>query len=777
MASSSVNASEIFQVRVTALGCSGITVDRVLNRDSTRKYESSASLPDNVKAIAVLSRKNQVIGVTPLSSFLRPSVSQDIDAESKRNRMIALWTESNESSVIAFNVDLKKQTAMHSKFIRSAASSRLLSKDYDFFVGLSLEDGPVIPIAAANLSLKADMESKIYALPLYSVSQVNLKIFQSSGNLTEEKKDDADTGAHRFAVDSIDAVLRVQITMERCAPGMTLPESPVDKNNTNEVPPKAEKLTALTNSEADKIEDSQRITRLGSKQTTPFFVEERCLTDEISGTGSIEIKHREAFPTDGENCPLSIDLIEEQCITDEKNGTGGIEIKHREALATDGESCPLLIDLSKSQAECELPVTESRKSEGDFDRRSSRQVDFWEEEVYEIDEGVDVSDDVPSGDEELIRQEIDAKESQRSPTIFLDEDSFDEMTFETFDKTTASHDTFGVIRSHIQRVEKFVESLALPECKTLEGLMNSSFDEEYEENTHHPRDGMLADHLAGVFSPTQCGALDRVRDWLKSQDVSNAYDQEENISILSPHTPGASAFTKGPSRFPSTCIDHVSNGKQENSIPPLGDPHGKGAFSRATPKGLFQEATHHTPAVQDQESQATVLFNKRLVVSERRTDLTGALEGNLRKIFSFKRADRDPPSISTRKNAPPIQHLKTFPDPDGDLSSIGELTLTTHERRINAENQRSHMNSELVTLRERSKTFLPAPSATISSFFVWSVSGDTVVTSEHPFDEGDDSGVPGGSSLSQDLSAAARLAWAKQQAEQAHRQHPGRMLT
>jgi hypothetical protein len=206
-----------FRVHVSTMGCAGITVDQSLCRDSTRRYDSPPPPPE-VRVIAVLSRNGNILGVTPLSSALRQAPTRGDISQTSNHRYVALWTESKIPSTITFDIDFPNKLISLEKQVKSAACSRLMTKDFELYLGVAWDDNKPIPFAAANLSLKPDMQSKAYDLPLYPIRDVQLETFQPPKPVSqEEKKDDAttvDQTAQCYGIDNLDALLRVHITID-----------------------------------------------------------------------------------------------------------------------------------------------------------------------------------------------------------------------------------------------------------------------------------------------------------------------------------------------------------------------------------------------------------------------------------------------------------------------------------------------------------------------------------------------------------------------------------
>ena len=442
----------------------------------------------------------------------------------------------------------------------------------------------------------------------------------------------------------------------------------------------------------------------------------------------------------------------------------------------------------------------------------------------------------------------------------VDDDTMDDDTLDTNDGTAISHDTFRVLRDHIHKVERFVESITLPECKTLDKMADRSFDED-ESTINSVAYGMKATPFGmktapfdKIFSRSQCGALGPLRDWLKSHDGD---DHDDFRSIVTQTTHGTGQSGKGPGfvsaipvlkaerlavamRFSDTdglpfdmshvekplgetdesTIDETLNSfpLDERTYPQADDTFDDSVVDSEKDDGILSSRakSRNKPDCEplnlfecdeerNGESRTPILFADASSAQNQMTcsDLPveavdralthlaplpkssmaaptkdspkhtegfpGLLEGNLKNLFRFRKNGKNALSKHARTQDPP---LNSFPNTDGGFSGVGDQTSTTHELRMETD-------EELVLLRNRSKTLLPSPSSTLTSFFVCCKSTAKNISSRDcPFDEADRFKMDdNNNALAPDLSAAIGLAWAKQNAERTSRHKPTRLVS
>ncbi|GKY94894.1 hypothetical protein MPSEU_000454300 [Mayamaea pseudoterrestris] len=734
-----VSSSKTFRIHLSALGVAGITVDRQLCRDVTQ-WSDSPPPPQEVRVVAVLSRNGDTLGVTPLSSLLRQSESKG--SQKSHQRCLALWTESDIPPTITFKVDLQEVSKKEGRASYLAATSRLTSKDFELYLGVAWDDQAPVPIAAANLSLRAGMESKMYDLPLYPVAEVNLGIFQQTGRgVDEEKKDDFTRSA--YGIDSLDALLRVQMTMEDACQVASPPHPArkcVVKTDRAREAPWPDPLDEVSHhrfGQGRRIElEEANIDQGGISEA------ENVATSNNADTGNLS-----------KVVPVTVVIPNESFLTEDTD----------DSMDVNDEG---------STAENTVETLDGTAASQDLLRALRAQVEHFLDSVplpecRTIHRMVDRTFASEDGSKAKIRSSNTDPSTSHSDCFALSQ--VRDWLKSRDGEDQADHEEFWSImsqRSAATGKEPGVQDLPEQVAKTEQATATSS--QLAKEK--------LASESALISKPKRDGAFedDTLEESLNSYSVEERSGMLEhsqrkvnNSALLTSHGSHQNDFSQANSvarldkKRLSNGNNNVASGVSTNVL--SGNDNVASGVSTNVLSGPGLTSPSTLAASADVSPRDVANF-------------PGMLEGSFENMFKCKTAVNDHHSVRGHGGRPQIVHVKRFPEPEGDYSTVGDLTLDTNEQHDQC---RSPFGSGLVLLRSRSKHIIPAPSTAISSFFAYGKPETNTEAAECPFDE--EKAEPFmindcNTAMPPDLSAAAGLAWAKQQAEQSNRRYSGRYV-
>lgn len=218
MAPVSAEATCIYVVTLKVLGVAGITAERLLCNDVTQSPSAPAP-PEQMQAKIVICRNAVPCAESHLSSKLqRSSAKEDVSARiGGKQRFLAIWSDLQTGLGATFEVELPTKTFKPKKSSTTAAVPRIPRKDFELLIFLS--DGTIsAPIAAANLPVTAGTTEGIRDLPLYNIESDFSDLFENSKKSSSamaagvgEKMKALQT---TYGIDSLDSVLRIQLTVE-----------------------------------------------------------------------------------------------------------------------------------------------------------------------------------------------------------------------------------------------------------------------------------------------------------------------------------------------------------------------------------------------------------------------------------------------------------------------------------------------------------------------------------------------------------------------------------
>lgn len=790
-------SSKSFRVHVMPLGCAGITVDRY------GRAETFNSPHHEVSAVAVISRRKETYGVTQSSCLLRKSPTKD--ANSSRERFLALWTDPGVASTITFNVELQEPLTRNGSIVRSAASSRLISKDFEIYIGIKCDGQTPIPIAAANMSLRAGMKSQTYDLPLYPVDNVNLDSFQSSGN--EEKKDDAlsyngtKSNMHTaYGIDCLDALLRVSIAIEEISI-LSRPEE-----DSKRIEQKDEMIEIVNLPVKEPSKPDPRVTHsiqdLGNKGKQESGTKKRWTEQAFESVPEF-VKGKTVF----------------------NDSSRKIQLQRGPDVS--------MVDAS----ECINKASPQKLSEGQ--QEQPREMNSTSKKTR------------------LIKTTIFAvEESQQIPDNPMDDEtSVDGDTFETADDTVASRDTFYSFWTHLKKVERLVERIPLPECKVLDIAVDLGFDYE-DESTSYRRDSVSKESMtktlkdAYQYTQNRCSVLPNCALWWNADNAKeaeaskhaggsvithqNTFETESSdsgqpgaiptVPLRDPpagvardvlfdesHVPSSSMHDTSSGSNGRTCLNNDSLDKDvsfnkcfpssrsnperdQKFIPmdifaclsketiddaPAKKPLPKiirlSCINPVNTSGLVPRACEASVGSKSDDSPNNVAD---FPIST--SNYENRLVGNIRNILTCGNVlDQPQQPIVSKLEArdPPVHVIKGFAHFDGDGSSLGELTLTTLERQLDVDHGKSHAHTKNGSKDKKMRT---APGRGLIARL--GCSKRTQGNSDCPFDEDDNyltTHLNEADKVSPEMHAAAGLAWAKQAAERTNlnRRRHGRVIS